>query len=399
MIARKKGRLVLETLEQRRLLSGFWEGTDVDGDLVMIELTGRGELEVQVEEDGLGMAINEVAVFDTSSSSKLIITTVPAEGDGVVDIAAIDATGEKLGLIYIDGYLGDLTAGAIKRIDVLGNLYFDDANAQWLVEGKCRQILVYGSLENIDIIVTGNLKEAVIEGDMLNAGLEVDGRLRYADVAGDVADDSLISAYKRINSVAVFGYLDLSTVDTAGKLSYLYVGQDVVDSLVQADRGIRAIVVDGSMEASVVQTYGHIRVIDVWDWIEESEIIAGRKGIHSIFAYNLSETNISTTGNVRYVILEEYDSYEYYDNLVVVVEDGWYWPIYDTTYIDVVYYDDYGYAGFYYDEYYWDAYYSYDPYYYDYYYDTYYYDDYYIYGDYFYTDYGSYIDFYYDIWW
>jgi hypothetical protein len=196
--------------------------------------------------------------------------------------------------------------------------------------------------------------------------------------------------------VVVYGFLDFSTIDTAGKLNYLYVGMDIVDSLVQADRGIRAIVVDGSIETSVIQTDGAIRVIDVWDWIDESEIIAGRRGINTIFAYNITDTNISTTGNVRHIILEEYESYEYYDNLAVIIDDGWYWPVYDTEYIDVVYYDDY--VDFYYDEYYWDAYDYYDPVYYDYYYDEYYVDDYYVYDDYFYSDYYDYVDVYYDDW-
>jgi len=395
MVSPKRHRLILETLEPRRLLSGFWQGTDVDGDLVMIELTGRGELVVQAEDEGLGRRIDEVGVFDTGSSSKLIISTVPADGDGMVDIAAIDAAGEKLKLIYIDGYLGDLAAGSVRNIDVLGNLFFDEGNAQWFIDGKVRQILVYGSLENIDIAVGGNLKEAIVEGDMVAASLLVDGKLLNLEVYGDIADDSVISVAGRIKNVAVYGYLDASTIDTADKLNFLYVGRDIVDSLVQADGGIRAIVVDGGMAGAVVQSAGGMGVIDVWDWIEDSEIVAGDRGIKAIFAYNLSDTNISTTGKVGHIFLDAYRPYECWDNLVVIAEDGWYWPIYDTAYVDVVYYDDY--VSFYYDEYYWDTY-TYDPTYYDYYYDEYYGGDYYIYDDYFYSDYDYYIDVYYDDW-
>ena len=42
--------LVLEALEPRRLLSGFWSGVDVDGDDIYIELRGPGEFIVYTVE-------------------------------------------------------------------------------------------------------------------------------------------------------------------------------------------------------------------------------------------------------------------------------------------------------------------------------------------------------------
>ena len=69
MIGRSKHHLVLEPLERRWLLSGFWQGVDVDGDAVTVRLKGPGDLEVVTEDLGLGEQIETIWLSDTSRSS------------------------------------------------------------------------------------------------------------------------------------------------------------------------------------------------------------------------------------------------------------------------------------------------------------------------------------------
>ncbi len=157
---------------------------------------------------------------------------------------------------------------------------------------------------------------------------------------------------------------------------------DVIDADIYAEWAIHRIYVDGGIENTIIETPGRIRVLDSWDWIIDTDIIAGPQGIDKLFAYNLSNVNIDTPGGVWYVYLDAYDSNANWEDLYIVEEDYYYWPVFDEEYIDVVYYDDY--YDFYYDPYYWDTYY----------YDDYYYDAYVDYFDPYYYDYGVYVDVY-----
>ena len=395
-----KNRLVLETLEPRRLLGGFWYGVDVDGDDVEVELIGRGEFVVNTIEEGLGEAIDSIELIDTNAKSKLFIDAYQnADGDGVVDVGFINAAGLALKLINVDGYLGDLEVGALKKITVEGNLIFEDGPTLRFLDSNVKKIHVWGSLEQINIEVAGNLKKVVIEGDMAASALAVDGRLGRMQVFGDVTDDSLIYARDQIKKLSIYGNLDYSLVETDGYLKTFYAGYDIIDSEIYAGLGIGKLVTDGSIDNTLIETAGGIRVIDAWDLIIDSEIIAGPQGIRRIYAWNSSNSTIETTGPIGRIILDEYDRNERWDDLVIIEDNTWYWPVYDYAYID--YYYTGGDYYYYYDPYYWDTYY-YDDYYDGYYYwDTYYdggvyYDAGYYYGDYYYEDPYYYDPYYYD---
>jgi len=220
-----KDRLVLETLEPRCLLSGFWYGVDVDGDDIAVELFGRGEFIITTSEAELGEYIESIELIDTDFSSKLFIDAYRKGGDGVVDVGYINAAGLALKRINVDGYLGDLEVGALKRISVEGNLIFEDGPTLWFLDSNVKRIEVYGALEEINIEVAGNLKRVVIEGGMAASTLAVDGRLGKMRVFGNVEDETLIYARDQIKSLSIYGHMDLSLVETDGVLKRLYVRQ------------------------------------------------------------------------------------------------------------------------------------------------------------------------------
>ncbi|MBN1845593.1 MAG: hypothetical protein JW810_07910 [Sedimentisphaerales bacterium] len=353
--------LQLEPLEPRCLLSGFWQGIDVDGDQVFVELSGSGDLQVTTVPEGLGERIDTIAVFNTNGNSKLTVDALANGGDGYVDVDAIDAAGETLKQIVVFGNIGDLEAYAVKKIYLDGTSRSDGQTAQWHIASDVKQLWIWGHLENAAIEIGGNASRVVIEGDVAQADFLVDGQLRKMAVLGDVAEDSLISVLGRVNRIVVYGFLDYSTVETADKLNLLHVGMDVIDADIYADWAIGRIYVDGGIENTVIETPGPIHVIDSWDWIIDTDIVAGPWGMDKLLAYNLSNVNIDSLGNVRMVYLEAYDPYANWQDLYVAYDDYWYWPTFDADYIDVVYYD--GYYDFYYDPYYWDAYYYGDVYY------------------------------------
>jgi len=382
MNTKQKNTLTLESLEPRCLLSGYWEGIDVDGDAVFVELRGPGELDVVTTEDGLGEQIETIAVYDTTKSSKLTVDVFEFNGDGYVDVGFIDATGEVLKQIVVYGNIGHLEAGSVQKVYFDNAVTLDGETGEWLIDSNVKLLYAWGDLDNTNIQITGKTSKVVIEGDMIEAGLLVDGQLRKMAVFGDVAEDSLISSLGRINRLVIYGFLDFSTVETSDQLKLLHVGMDVIDADIYADWAIHRIYVDGGIENTIIETPGRIRVLDSWDWIIDTDIIAGPQGINKLFAYNLSNVNIDTPGDVWFVYLDAYDSNANWEDLYIIEEDYYYWPVFDAEYIDVVYYDDY--YDFYYDPYYWDTYY----------YDDYYYDAYVDYFDPYYYDYGVYVDVY-----
>lgn len=393
----KKNNLILESLEPRCLLSGIWQGVDIDGDQVTIKLTGPGDFLVYTVDEGLGQRIDTIELYDTSPASRLNVAAWPTGGDGYVDVDAIDATGLDLRQIEVDGNLGDLIVNSVQKVVVFHAARSDGSEAQWLINNSVRQIRTNGSLDFVNMEIAGDLNTLIAQGDIAAATLTIDGQLRKLVVFGDIADQSDIYTTGDLRIVKVFGYLDNSTIETEGLLQVLYVGLDVFDSSVYADYGITKVIIDGGMENSFIGTAGKLRIFDAWDWVISSEIVAGPQGINRFLAYDLSDTAVSTTGYIRFFYLDAQARYDRWDNIIVEVDDGWYWPVYDVEYLDYVYVDnyyDYYYVDDYYDNYYYDAYYD-DYYYGDYYYEDVYYDDYVTVID----SYPSYGSWYIDVYW
>jgi hypothetical protein len=361
----ERERLVVEELEGRWLLSGVWEGVDVDGDAVVVKLSGPGWLEVESTPDGLGEWIDTIAVYDTTRSSALSVKARQDGGDGFVDVGFIDATGETLKQINVDGYLYGLTSGSLKKLAAFGTAPSDEGVWGWAIDGSLGELRIDSHLQDVEVRVRFDVNKAVIGGDLARASMLIDGSLRNLQVKGD-AVDSKISVLGRIDSVKINGWLENSTVETDDGLNKLFVGGDILDSDIYAAGWINRIVTDGNIQNTVIETPGYINVIDAWEWVADTDIIAGPDGIGTIYAWNLSNVNIETDGQFDQLYLDAYARNEYWGDLEIPTETGWFWPVYDAEYIDSVY--DYGYYDYYYTADYWDVYYDgtwYETYYWD----------------------------------
>ena len=357
--------LTLESLEPRTLLSGLWHGVDIDGDHVTIKLSGPGQLAAATEDLGIGQEIQTVLVANTAPASKLTVKA-HGRGDGYVDVGVIDAEGESLKTIKVDGNLGHLNVDYTRQVNVFSAVTLDGAEGQWLIGSSLDKLRLQGYLDNTIIEVDGNLKKAVVNGDIAYASLLVDGELRQITVKGHVQEDALIFAGADIRRLNIAGFLDASTIEVAGHLWRIDVGLDMLDSLIQVDGDIGLVVVDGNIVESTIDALGGIDIIDTWNWIIDSHIVAGPRGIYRIVAYDISDTVIDTDGLQPEVLLDvDYDD----TYTEVIIEDHlWYYPVVYFEDVAIDYYDDYVYY--------------YDDYGYDYYGDTYYYyDDYYGYSD------------------
>lgn len=359
MKPKTKQKLHLEWLESRRLLSGIWQGNDADGDDITIKLRGAGDFTVLTQDEGLGLNIETIEVFDTNARSKLEITSRKHGGDGFVDVGEIDAAGEELKQIKVDGNLGFLDVTELGKIKVWGSETQQDESAQWFIDGSVKKmeflgdledvlldiggdvnnVRIKGSLDDALVEIGGDLKKAVVHENITAATLLVDGQLRQLDVYGDIEDDSLISALEDINALNVDGFIDFSTIESGGQLKYIYTGYDILDSELFAVESIRSIIVDGAIENSLIESEGSIREIDAWDWIIESDIIAGDGGIDLIIAYDLIDTTVDTPGNLGAVILDV-DPHHNWDEFYVPEDDLWYWPDYGDDRDAAVYEDN-----------------------------------------------------------
>ena len=276
MKSAKKQPLKLERLEPRCLLSGFYQGVDVDGDVVTVELLGRGNLSIETVAQGEGEAIEAISVSGANGRSRLVVQADEGElGDGLVDVPFINAMGQSLRQIYVDGYVGDLYARSVRWIEVEGADAFGDEVSQWSIEGNVILLSALGDLGNVEIEIGGSLRNAYVDGDIYNATLAVDRVLRSLVVYNDVEEDSLIYAGRAIGWVSIEGELNHSVIDTPGRLRELYVELDMVDSTVRADRLVHTIIVDGDVSNCGIESATLIAFVDVWGTIEDSDIVAG----------------------------------------------------------------------------------------------------------------------------
>ncbi len=329
MAAKKTNQLVLEPLESRLVLSAIWQGVDVDGDLLTVKLKGHGDLTVVTEEAGLGEQVTQIIVRNTGRGANLAVAARPYGGDGLVDVFSIDAGGENLRGVKINGYLGDLSAGSVRALDVAGNLIFEEPQTLWDVDGDLQILKSRSSLEDLTIDIDGQVKKAVVQGHMLAATMLVDSHLSKMVVFGDVAENTFVGIGGQTKAMVVDGFLEQSEVYNGGVMGKFIVGRDVIDSYIVSDVAIQRLIVDGGVLNSTIESGGYIGVVDVWNWIETSEINAGPGGIDLIWAYNISDTTINNEGIEPLIRLDAYTRNTYFEEIIIIEDDLWYWPVYD----------------------------------------------------------------------
>jgi len=349
--------LLLESLEPRWLLSGVWTGTDIDGDKVTIRLSGPGILQVDSQESGLGEQIDVITVFNTRSSSKLTINAARRGGDGYVDIETIDAAGETLNQISVDGNLGYLTARSVKKINVWSPATLSGQDAEWVFESYLKELQIKGDFMDATLDIGGSVNKVTVNGDMDFATLLIGGEADRITVKGDIKNDTLIQVNYELKSLKVYGSCYDSTIETSTDLRRLYVRGDLDYCIVKAGDDIGTIMIDGTMVETSVQAQDFIDKIDVWFWIVDSDIQAGYGGIDYAIAYGISDSAFDSLGRI-----DDIDLYYFYhdDDDYIMVDGALYWPILTPDDVNPRYEEDYLY---YYDDedydYYGDFYYYY----------------------------------------
>ncbi len=251
----KKNPLVLEVMESRRLLSALATGVDADGDGYQIKLTGEGSL--------VSADLGNLILVDTNSASNLTITVtaVGEHGDGRVDVGSISTSTANLGKLAVQGNLGGLEAGSVRRITAQSIGMAEGDSLVFVMDGDVRSITVPGGILGASFTIAGDLGQLTV-GNKKDTGsastsissstFAIDGNLGRVRVNQSLTDQSVIEAGGDIGQILIKKSMINSTVRAGGDIQLLQVDGSIY-SMAQVGE-------DGSM---TLEAGGDVKKIQV----------------------------------------------------------------------------------------------------------------------------------------
>ncbi len=193
----------LELLESRLAPASVFAWTDVDGDEVRWSSRGTSFLP-EGEPEGLGLRVDTLHVMAGGDGSFSLTVKKAFGGDGLVHIGTLDAEGQRLGRVFIEGNVGAIQAG--------------DGLAGFAIRSLELQNLGPESIRQSSSSITGAIGTLLVHGDVRDLYMEVGGR-------GNVHNPSI---------------------------GRILVGGDISHWLLDANQGIGRIFAGGSVEETIL---------------------------------------------------------------------------------------------------------------------------------------------------
>jgi len=231
---------------------------DQDGDAVTIKVTTAGgdsaALQTALETarslelvgDGLQLTKLDLTAAIFKGANVSIVAKPGAEGDGYVAVGFIDATGNELGNVSIDGDLGRIISGNGVNSVAVKNLTVQSIGAYGT--------LTQGNVGDVDSLLNGSAGKIVIKEDVLTASLTTTG-----DVASLTVGGNLVGRNETHGLVAIGG--DVGAVNIRG--SFYSVGEGKSGKLTIGGDA-KSITIGGSVlgsDAVSTEMTGQIHVI------------------------------------------------------------------------------------------------------------------------------------------
>jgi hypothetical protein len=250
----------IELLEARIAPAAILHYTDVDGDLVTIKCSKVTQAQLAARQGaimanmgGLGNQLGNFTLGPEFDGADISITARPQdvgqngtlEGDGFVNVGAIDIGNHKLGRVTVHGDLGRIVAG-------------DGSNTTQQLKSLTVQSLgMLGTstgAPDLSSSVSGNVGKVVIKGDIRNAAFLVGdaslGKLGSISIGGDIVSGS-VAARDGIHSLGVGGSVLGGTISSAtGSLGSVKIGGSFINGAIIAGTNIGTIVIKGSLVGS-----------------------------------------------------------------------------------------------------------------------------------------------------
>lgn len=254
--AEKIGRLCLEALENRLLLSAVFEGVDPDGDTYEIKLTGPGSV--------TDASLDNLTVAGTSMASKLSVRLTDQAGDGQVNVGLVDTGSAALGQLEVPGDLGGLLVGRISQLTA-GSLGFEAGNTNLFeILGEAGRIRIPGGIRDATVTIAGNLGQ-------LQVGTKDDTATHISNssfnILGDVQKIQLQQSFTAGSFFNAEGDVQLLDIDQSVMNGVFQVGGDLVSCKV--DGGIRS--------DSLIEVQGSLTKWTVKKTVSDTEITIGQR--------------------------------------------------------------------------------------------------------------------------
>jgi hypothetical protein len=249
---------------------------DLDGDVVKIKVSGGNIVpqDILLSDDGQILKLNLANAPERFAGASIKIIANKREGDGFVNVGAVDSVGINLKTLLIDGDLGQVDVGT------------GEVGAKGLKTLKVRSLgtlggntQIPGTIDPLLSEIAGALGSLRIGKDLKDAIVDVSGTLGRVTIGGDMSGDPTIGAeflrsldFERalprlgggqpgsvssggdIKTFKVKGILKGGAIESGGDLGELTVGGDIDSALVAADGRIPVIKAFGSIRSSDPET-------------------------------------------------------------------------------------------------------------------------------------------------
>lgn len=244
-------KLVLESLENRTLLSTVIEGVDLDGDGYEIKLTGGGDV---VDSD-----LDNLTVAGTTMGSKLTVSVTNVEGDGFVNVKQLTTGAANLGRLTVEGDLGGLMVGKMGRLDVQTLGAVAGTLDTYSIGGTVSKIMIAGGTQDVTVLIGGDL-----------------GTLRV----GDRGDGSSNISNSTFNVIGDVGKIQIrqsltsgSLINVTGDIGKIDIDKSVMNSMVEASGDLTHFNVDGGIRNdSSIDVEGDLKKMKVKKTVIDTDV-------------------------------------------------------------------------------------------------------------------------------
>jgi hypothetical protein len=288
----------IELLEARIAPAAIYHFTDVDGDLVTIKCSKVTQAQlnsrvgaIMASMGGLGNQLGNFTLTSVFDGADLSITAKPQDknqdgimdGDGFVNVGAIDIGSFSLGNVVIHGDLGRIVAGTAGNTMQLKSLTVQSLG----------QLGTSTGAPDLTSSVQGNVGKVVIKGNIQGATFQVGGasmgKIGSISIGGDIVGGS-VTAHDGIQSISVGGMMLFGSIESSTSIGSVKVGGSILDGTIIAGTNIGTITVKGSVignAGALTKIYARglagdpvtknvaIRSISIGGRVEQTWILAG----------------------------------------------------------------------------------------------------------------------------
>ena len=300
------GRLTIERLENRCLLSGLAQGIDQDGDHYEIRLNGAGTITNE--------NLQELTLDQTNIGSSLIIRVTNPLGDGRVDVDFLDANAADIGTINVAGTLGRLNVGNLNYLQTrgLGSLDEQDiARYEIQIAGNLTNANIAGTVRNADVNIEGNaiLLQAgdyhSINGNVVNSNINIDGDLSDLRLYRSLTSQSSITVQGNLRTAYVYKSIINSELNVTGSVQKMFVyGGIELDSQLNVGGDVNYLQTFKTVRQTEISIAGDLTLAYLGNDLADSTLVA--KNCNWLFVRDdLDNTNISIEENLQRALITD----------------------------------------------------------------------------------------------